>query len=174
MPLAPIRGAPPGAPNPDFPVEEPKLKSPPTTAASSHVEQPQEAAKRQRGAPIEIRGEGSILTFRVIPELPAISRASMTVHVMAGEPGSTSSLGFLKMSAAKVGEFLADLRDGRSPIVARGDEDGTVQITFEVTDAGAMFSVRGTTEPGILCRCVIDPSIDVRSVADELLGDLGT
>ena len=35
MTLAPIRGAPPGAPNPDFPIEEPKAKPPQSTPAAS-------------------------------------------------------------------------------------------------------------------------------------------
>jgi hypothetical protein len=64
--------------------------------------------------PIEIGGDGIALTFRVILELPAIARPSMTVHIIA----DSHPLGFLQMSAEKA--FLTDLRNGYSPIVATG------------------------------------------------------
>lgn len=114
-----------------------------------------------------------MLTFRVAPELPAISRAVMTVHVMAVGPDASHRLGFVQMSAANARRFLTDLRTGLSPIVAKGDEDGTVEITFEAADDGAVFAIRKTGEQGALRRCVIDGTFDVTSLADELLGDLG-
>lgn len=174
MTLAPIRGAPPGAPNPDFPVTGGEVKPAFPNTTSSSEAPPQAVPRRQRGAPIDIGGHGATLTFRVTPELPAISRAIMTVHVIAVEPSSSHMLGFLQMSAANARAFLTDLRNGRCSIVARGDEDGTVQITFEVTDAGVVFSVQKARETSALRRCVIDRAFDITSMADELLGDLGT
>ena len=104
---------------------------------------------------------GIVLTFRVIPEQPAIARASMTVHVVADAVGRSSShtLGFLRMSAANARAFLTDLRNGRSPIVATGDEDGTVQIEYEITDAGPVLLVRKPGQRHALHRWVIDRSI---------------
>jgi hypothetical protein len=144
MTLAPIRGAPPGAPNPDFPIEEPRVKPAQPTAAPASRDQPPMSPVRPRQTPIEIGGGGITLTFRVIPELPAIARASMTVHIVAddGGPSSSHPLGFLRMSAANARAFLIDLRNGRSQIVATGDEAGTVQIELEITEAGPLMLVR--------------------------------
>ena len=138
MALAPIRGAPPGAPIPDFPIEEPRVKPAQPTAALASGDQPPKPPVRQRQTPIIIGGSGIALTFRVIPELPAVARASMTVHIVADAVGRSSSrtLGFIRMSAANARTFLAGLQNGRSPIVGTGDEDGTVQIDYEITDAG--------------------------------------
>ena len=172
MTLAPIRGAPPGAPIPAFPTEDQRAKSAPPTATSATGDQPQAPLKRQRGTPIGIDGNGNTLAFRVIPEIPAIKRASMTVHVVAVEQ-SSHTLGFLQMSAANARRFLTDLRNGRSPIVATGDEDGTVQIKFEATESGPIFSVHQPGERCALRRWIIDPTFDIKFVADELLADLG-
>jgi hypothetical protein len=38
------------------------------------------------------------------------------------------TLGFVRMPAASAKSFLADLRNGCSPIVATGDDCGTVKI----------------------------------------------
>jgi hypothetical protein len=87
MTLAPTRGAPPGAPIPDFPIEEARVKPAQPTAASATDDQPPKSPIRPRQTPIEIGGSGIILTFRVIPEQPAIARASMTVHIVADAVG---------------------------------------------------------------------------------------
>ena len=122
MTLAPIRGAPPGAPIPDFPVEEPRVKPAQPTAAPASGDQPPKSPIRQRQTPIEIGGDGVVFTFRVIPEQPAIARASMTVHIVADAVGPSSShtLGFLRMSAENARAFLTDLRNGRSPDCRHG------------------------------------------------------
>jgi hypothetical protein len=176
MTLAPIRGAPPGAPIPDFPVEEAREKPAQPIATPDPGHQPQETRIRQRQTPIEIRGGGIVLTFRVIPEQPAISRASMTVHIVTDAVGSSSShpLGFLRMSAANAKVFLSDLRNGRSPIVVTGDEDGTVQIEYEITDAGSVLVAREPGQRHALHRWVIDRTIDLKTTANELLADLGS
>jgi hypothetical protein len=93
---------------------------------------------RQRHTPIEIGGSGITLTFSVILEMPAISRASMTIHVVVG----TMAFGFVRMSATNARAFLTDLRGGRSPIVGMGDEDGTVQIEYEIRAVDSVFLVR--------------------------------
>jgi hypothetical protein len=124
---------------------------------------------RQPQTPIEVRGSGITLTFRVLPEMPAISRASMTVHVVA----DAMPLGFLRMSAANARMFLTDLRNGCSPIVATGDEDATVQIECEITDAGPVFLVRKPGQRHALHCCRIDRSFDLKTMANELLADLG-
>ena len=126
---------------------------------------PQISPTRQRHTPIEIGGGGITLTFTVIPELPAIARASMTVHIVADAvgPSSSHSLGFLRMSAANARAFLTDLRNGRSPIVATGDEDGTVKIEYEITEAGPVLLVRKPGQRHVLHRCVIDRGFDLKT-----------
>lgn len=173
MSLAPIRGAPPGAPNPDFPTGGAAAKPAAANVTPPSGVLPQIVPRRQRGAPIEFGDQAVTLTFQVTPELPAISRAMMIVHVTAVGPGATHRPGFLQMSAAKARRFLIDLRNGRSSVVAKGDEDGTVEITFEVTGAEMVCAIRTTSEAGAWCCCVIDRTFDITSMADELLGDLG-
>jgi hypothetical protein len=175
MPLAPIRGAPPGASSPDFPIEEPTAKLAQPTAAPVGSDQPPISPVRQRQTPIDIRCSGITLTFRVLPELPAISRASMTIHVVADPvgPSSSQTIGYLRISAANARAFLADLRNGRSPTVATGDEYGTVQIEYKTTEAGPAFLVRKPDQPHVVHRSIIDWSFDMKAVADELLTDLG-
>lgn len=175
MALAPIRGAPPGAPNPDFPVEECRVKPTQSTSAPAAGDPPANPPVRQPYTPILIRGSGIVLTFRVIPELPAIARASMTVHIVAEAVGSSSAntLGCLRMSAANARMFLTDLGNGRSPIVATGDEDGTVRIVYEVTETGMIMSVCPSDQRPASHRCIIDRGFDLKARANELLADLG-
>jgi hypothetical protein len=145
------------------------------TAAPPASDQAQISPMRQRQTPIEIVGNGITLTFKVIPELPAITRASMTVHVVANAVGPSSShtLGFLRMSAANARAFLTDLRNGCSPIIGTGDEDGTMEIEYQIMETERVFVVRQPGERPALHHCVIDRSFDMRTVADELLADLG-
>jgi hypothetical protein len=175
MGLAPIRGAPPGAPNPDFPAEKPKATPAKPTAAPVSVNRHAISSIRQAYTPIEIGGGGVAFTFRVIPEQPAIARASMTVHVVAKPVGSSApqALGFLRMSAANARAFLTDLRNGRFPSVATGDEDGTVQIECESTEAGAVLLVHKPGEQHASLRLAIDKGYDLKVIGDELLADLG-
>lgn len=175
MTLAPIRGAPPGAPIPDFPVDEPKAKTAQSGAATVPDDQPEAPPFRQPHTPIAVRGNGIVLTFRVIPELPAIARASMTIHVTAQQAGSSSpcTLGFLRMSAAHSRTFLAGLRNGCSPIVAAGDENGTVQLEYEITESQPVMLVRQLAQRHTTHRCVIGEEIDLKTMAAELLADLG-
>jgi hypothetical protein len=175
MTLAPIRGAPPGAPIPDFPIEESRVKPAEPTAAQASGDQSPNSPIRPRYTPIEIGGIGIVLTFRVIPEQPAIARASMTVHIVVDAIGQSSShtLGFLRMSAANARAFLTGLRNGCSPIVATGDEGGTVHIEYEITDTGPVLLVRTPGQQHVLHRWVMDQRFNLNTTADELLADLG-
>ena len=175
MTLAPIRGAPAGATIPDFPAAEPRATPAQPTAGPATGDQPPISAMRQQQLPIDITGSGITLTFTVTPEMPAIARGSMTIHVVADGVGPSSSrtIGVLRMSAANARAFLIDLRDGRSRIVATGDEDGTVQIEYEITEAGPVFLLRNSGEQRALHCCVIDRSLDIETAANELLADLG-
>ena len=175
MTLAPIRGAPPGAPNPDFPIGKPTLTSAQPVEARTANDQQQAALPRQRGAPIEFGANGYTLTFALIPEIPAIRRASLTMRIVADAVGSSASdmLGFLQMSAANARAFLSDLRSGGFPLAATGDEGGTVQIEFELTEAGSALLIYDTDQRHILHRLVIDREFDLQSKADQLLADLG-
>src|ERR1700693_5888571 len=105
MPLAPIRGARPA--RPDFPIEETRVKPAQATAAPASGDQPPIS---QTETNADRNWRGIALTFRVIAELPAIARASMTVHIGADAVGPSSShtLGFLRMSAANARTFLTD------------------------------------------------------------------
>ena len=94
-------------------------------------------------------------TFRIIPEQPAIARASMTVHILAVGL-SSHKICFMRMSASNASKFLTDLRNDRSPCVARGDEDGDVQIDYESTEAGPVLMVR---KPGEGDACIVRSSI---------------
>jgi hypothetical protein len=78
----------------------------------------------------------------------------MTVHIVADAVGPSSShtLGFHRMSTANARTFLTDLRNGRSPIVATGGEDGAVQIEYEITNAGPVLLVRKPNEQHVLHR----------------------
>src|SRR5271169_1516864 len=114
MPLAPIRGAPPGAPIPDFPSHVPEADTAhPTAAAATEPCQPEASPPRRSYAPVEIRCDGSILTFKVIPELPAISRSSLIIHVSAdtAEGCTPHMLASFEMSPVKAERFLTELRD---------------------------------------------------------------
>jgi hypothetical protein len=175
MTLAPIRGAPPGAHVPAFPAEERNAVPAQLTATAVVADQPQVSPMRQPHTPIEIEGGGIKLSFRVTPELPAICRASMTIQVVAGPVGSSASsaVGFLRMSAANVRTFLTELLNGRSPIVAAGDEAGTVEIECEMTEAGPVVSIRKPGQRDRLHRCLINQSYDMKATANELLADLG-
>jgi hypothetical protein len=99
----------------------------------------------------------------------------LIVQVVVEAAGSSPSntLGFLRMSAANARNFLTNLRDGRSPVIARGDEDGDVQIEYESTEAGPVLTVHKPGERDALHRCIIGREPDLTTIAAELLADLG-
>ena len=122
-----------------------------------------------------MRAGGVTFTFRVIPEQPAIARASLTIHIVAEAAGASSpqDLGFLRMSAPNARAFLADLGNGRSPVVATGDEDGEVQIEYESTEAGPVLMVRKPSDREAIYRSIIDTGCDLSAMTNVLLADLG-
>jgi len=98
----------------------------------------------------------------------------MTIHVVAHvERDVSHTVGLLKMSARGAMRFLTDLRNRRSPIIATGDEDGTVKIEYEFTGSQHSFSVHALGEGHVMCRVLRDAELDIETVADHLLADLG-
>ena len=126
MTFRPIPGAPIGAPIPDFPTGEP---GPLVVPASRFTRRPvgpfpfslpppapaPTLSPARRPGPVEIRGSGdSTLTFRSIPEIPAINRSRMTISV-TGEPTGDHSprmISHLDLSTDEAKAFLLALRDG--------------------------------------------------------------
>lgn len=94
----------------------------------------------------------------------------MTIHVVSG---TSDNLGYLQMSAARAREFLIALRDARSPLVATGDENGTLEITWQSSGSGSIFSIHPLGERHVLHHCLIDQAFDMEFVTNELLADLG-
>jgi len=179
MPLAPIRGAPPGAPIPDFPADAPAAGRPPrapapaaTAAQSSLTAAPQ----RQPYAPVEIPGDEGTLTFIVVPELPAIRRSSMIVHVGTDLTGGCSPrmLASFEMSPEEAERLLTALRHRHSPIVTSGGTAEPLEIECAFTASGLVFTLRGSGGGTALRRFALDRTCDVTAMADHLLGDLGT
>src|SRR4029077_13198062 len=131
MTLKPIPGAPIDAPIPDFPTGEPgPLVLPasrftrrpvgPLSFSLTPFEPSSAASTARRPGPIDIRGAGdSTLTFRCIPEVPAINRSSMTISI-TGEPTGDASrpmLPQLYLAIEDAKAFLLALRNGEAPIV---------------------------------------------------------
>jgi hypothetical protein len=120
--------------------------------------------------PIEIRGSGNaILTFRVIPEVPAIHRSSMTIAI-AGEPARDHSRLDLATDEAKV--FLLALRDGDLPIVVV-DSRTALRLEFAIAEDGPTFTVSKPGEERTTRRFNAGWSYDVKAMAAHLLADLG-
>ena len=91
----------------------------------------------------------------------------MTIDAIA-----SNTRGSLQMSAERARDFLTKLRT-RSPVVAVGDEGGTVEIAFATTQAGPVFSINKPGVQDALHHCRIDPRFDMERAVDELLADLG-
>jgi hypothetical protein len=182
MTLRPIPGAPIGAPIPDFPTGEPgPLMAPESRFTRRPVEflpfappSPVPSPTRRPG-PVEIRGDGiGILTFRCIPEIPAINRSSMTISI-TGEPMgdySPQMTPHLNLPTDKAKAFLLALRDGDSPIVI-ADSRNAFQVEFVIAEDGPTFTV---SQPGQECtsrRFNAGWGYDVKTMAAHLLADLG-
>src|SRR5271166_6578437 len=101
MTLKPIQGTPIGAPIPDFPTGEPGALVVPESRLTHRPVEPSpfsnppptpSLSPAWRPGPVEIRGSGdSTLTFRCIPEIPAIKRSSMTISITGEPTGDYSS-----------------------------------------------------------------------------------
>jgi hypothetical protein len=186
MTLRPIPGAPTGAPIPDFPTGNP---SPLVAPAPRFTRRPAEpfpfaftppppepsSLPARRPGPVEIRGNGnSILTFRCLPEIPAIGRSSMTISIV-GEPAGDFPHGMrphLDLSTDKAKAFLRALRDGASPVVM-ADNRNEFQVEFVIAQDGPTFIVSMLGREGGAQRFNAEPTYDVKSMAADLLADLG-
>lgn len=181
MTLRPIPGAPVDAPIPDFPTGTPTSPVAPETQLAHRTVEPLPTAVAPSSlsptrppGPVEIRGDGdSVLTFRVIPEVPAINRSSMTISV-AGEPTADDRLRTipsLDLVTDEARALLQALRDATSPVVV-GDSRSGFQIEFVVADDGPIFTVSKAGEEPVTRRFKAGCS-DVKAMAVHLLAVLG-
>ena len=186
MTLKPIQGAPIGAPIPDFPTGEP---GPLVIPASRFTRSPRGSVPfsfsspapapplvlARRPGPVEIRGSGnSTLTFRCIPEVPAINRSSMTISI-TGEPAgdyAAQMMPHLDLATDEAKAFLLALRDGESPIVI-ADSRTAFQLEFAIAEDGPTFTVSKPGQERTARRFNAGWSYDVKAMAAHLLADLG-
>lgn len=182
MTLKPIPGAPIGAPIPDFPTGEPSpLVMPVPRLTRGPVEpaplslQPPSLPPARRPGPVEIRGSGnSTLTFRASPEIPAITRSSMTISI-TGEPEgdySPRTMPHLNLATDKAKAFLLALREGASPVVI-ADSRTAIQVEFAMTEDGPVFTVSKPGQEHTFRKFNAGRNYDVKTMAAHLLADLG-
>jgi hypothetical protein len=185
MTLKPIQGAPIGAPIPDFPTGEPgplvvpesRLTRPPVEHAPFSLPPPAPTTALspvRRAGPVEIRGSGdSILTFRCIPEIPAIKRSSMTISITGELTGGYSpQMPHLDLATDEAKAFLLALRDGDPPIVI-ADSRTAFQVEFAIAEDGPTFTVGKPGQEHTARRFNAGWSYDVTAMAAHLLADLG-
>jgi hypothetical protein len=186
MTLRPIPGAPIDAPSPDFPAGEPgslglpeprfarrpgktPLFSLPPSAAA-----PLPAPARRPG-PVEIHDNGTgTLTFRCIPEVPAINRSSMTVSITGETAGDTSPRAppHLDLATDEAHAFLLALRDGGGPVVIADSRTG-YQLEFAIADDGPVFTVTRPGQTHSVRRFALGLDTDAATMAAHLLAELG-
>jgi hypothetical protein len=184
MTLKPIPGAPTGAPIPDFPTGEPgplvvpasRVTRRPVGTLPFSLPQPSPSLlPARRPGPVEIRGSGnSTLTFRAIPEIPAINRSSMTISI-TGEPTgdfSPQTMPYLDLAVDEAKAFLLALRDGDSPIVI-ADSRTAFQVEFAITEDGPTFTISRQDQERTSRRFNAGWNYDVNAMAAHLLADLG-
>jgi hypothetical protein len=184
MTLKPIAGAPIGAPIPDFPTGEPgplviptsRFARRPRESVPSSVPPPSPSPPpARRPGPVELRGNGgSTLTFRCIPEVPAINRSSMTISI-TGEPTgdySARMVPHLDLATDEAKAFLLGLRDGDSPIVIADSRSG-FQVEFVIAEGGPTFTISKLGQERTSRRFNAGRSYDVKTMAAQLLADLG-
>lgn len=190
MTLKPIPGAPIDAPIPDFPTDEPgplvvpearftrRLVSPLPFSLAPPAAAPLPApplAPARRPGPIEIPGGGdTTLTFRCIPEIPAINRSRMTISITGEQTGdySPQMMPHLDLATDNAKAFLLALRDGNSPI-AIADSRGAFQVEFANAEDGPVFTVNKPGQKRTLRRFNPGRHFDVKAMAVHLLADLG-
>jgi hypothetical protein len=180
MTLKPIPGAPIDAPIPDFPTGEPgPLVIPASRLTRRPVElsppSPPTLPSAWRPGPVGIRGSGdSILTFRIIPEVPAINRASMTISVTGGptDDDAPRTMRQLDLAIDEARTFLIALRDGHSPIVI-ADSRTACQLAFAIAEDGPVFTISKPGQAHAALRFNAGRSYDVKAMAAHLLADLG-
>jgi hypothetical protein len=182
MTLKPIPGAPIGAAIPDFPTGKPSTQVLPASRFTRRPDDPSPfslpspalSPARQPG-PVEIRGSGdSILTFRSIPEIPAITRSSMTISI-TGEPTgdySPQTMPHLDLATDQAKAFLLALRDGASPIVI-ADSRHAFQVEFAIAEDGPTFTISKPGQARTFRKFNAGWSYDVKTMAAHLLAELG-
>lgn len=176
MTLKPIPGAPIDAPIPDFPTGKPsplaaQITRRPVEPLPTSLPPPAPSPAWRPG-PVEIHGDGdSILTFRVIPEVPAINRSSMVISI-AGEPPGDQKMPHLDMTTDEAKAFLLALRDGDSPIVI-ADSRAALQVEFAIAEDGPTFTIGKPGQAHTTRRFNAGSSYDVRAMAAHLLAALG-
>jgi len=175
MTLKPIPGAPIDAPIPDFPTGEPGPLVVPESRYTRRVVDPVSLAPppapARRPGPIEIRGSGgSAVTFRSIPEIPAINRSSMTISITGDF--STRTLPHLDLATDKAKAFLLALRDGNGPVVVADSRTG-FQVEFVIAEDGPAFVVSKAGQPHTSRRFNAGRNYDVKTMAAHLLAELG-
>jgi hypothetical protein len=112
--------------------------------------------------------------FRVIPEIPAINRSSMTISI-TGEPTgdySRQMIPHLDLATDTAKAFLLALRDGDSPIVI-ADSRNAFQVEFVIAEDGPTFTVSKPGQERTSRRFNAGWSFDVKTMAVHLLADLG-
>jgi len=186
MTLKPIPGAPIDAPIPDFPTGDPAPLVVPASRTSRRPVDPSPLSRpspaptpslspARRPGPIEIRGSGNnVLTFRCIPEVPAINRSSLTISI-TGEPTEGDSpqiMPYLDLATDEAKAFLLALRDGGSPIVLT-DSRNAFQVEFAIADDGPTFIVSRPGQERTSRRFNAGWNYDVKAMAAHLLADLG-
>jgi hypothetical protein len=175
MTLKPIPGAPIDAPIPDFPTRAPGPLVVPESRFTRRPADPEPLslppAPARHPGPIDIRGgDGSILTFRSIPEIPAINRSSMTISITGDI--STRALPHLDLATDKAKAFLLALRDGNWPVVVADSRTGS-QVEFVIAEDGPAFVVSKAGQPHTSRRFNAGRGYDVKTMAVHLLADLG-
>jgi hypothetical protein len=178
MTLKPIPGAPIDAPIPEFPTGEPGPLDVPASRLTRRPVEPLPFSlppPARRPGPVEIRGSGdSILTFRCIPEVPAINRSSMTISITgeATMDASTQMMPHLDLPTDEAKAFLLALRDGSSPIVI-ADSRTAFRLEFAIAEDGPTFTVGQPGQERAARRFNVGWSYDVEAMAAHLLADLG-
>jgi hypothetical protein len=125
--------------------------------------------------PVDIRGSGdSTLTFRCIPEIPAISRSRMIISIIGEQTGdySPQAMPHVELATDKAKAFLLALRDGNRPIEV-ADNRSAFQVEFAVSEDGPTFTIRKPGQARAFRKFNAGWSFDVKAMAAHLLADLG-
>jgi hypothetical protein len=184
MTLRPIQGAPIDAPIPDFPTGEPNPLVMPASQYRRRSDEPStfsdpppthSPGPLRRPGPISIRGTGNIaLTFRCIPEIPAINRSSMTISITGEATGEYSPrlMPHVELATDEAKAFLQALCN-RRPAAVIADRRSGVRVEFAVTEEGPEFAVSKPDQERSLRRFNAGWSFDLMAMAANLLADLG-
>jgi hypothetical protein len=115
-----------------------------------------------------------MLTFRCIPEVPAINRSSMIISISGAPAGDYAphTMPHLDLATDDAKTFLLALRNGESPIVI-ADGRTAFQVEFAIAEDGPTFTVGKPGQERTAQRFNAGRSDDVKAMAAHLLADLG-